>query len=513
VGHAVAVVGAGIGGLSAAIRLAYAGWEVDVFDRRPGPGGKAFTTSLGDFRFDTGPSLFTMPPVFRQLFEEVGERMEDWLDLIPLPVICRYHFPGGEPKTRGLPGGPPGRTGHPGATVLDAHADIHRFAAEIEEKTTDTAEAVLQYFEYTKRIYEHAAHLFLWKSLHQIDSYLTRDSLNSVIHFGSIDPLRSMHAANSSFFRDPRTIQLFDRYATYNGSSPFRVPATLNIIPYVEYGMGGYAVTGGIYAVPTALERLARRLGVRMHYSTAVEAIETQQRRIVGIRTKGGPHRCDVVVSNADIPQTYRLLGEPDAPPARRYARLEPSSSGLVFYWGVRGNWPELTVNNIFFSRDYKREFADIFERRTCPQEPTVYVNITSKVTPGDAPGNGENWFVLVNAPWENGQDWEEQSRRTRVAVLHRLEEALGKSIDSAIVEEDVLTPPQIEEQTGSRAGSLYGISSNTPMAAFLRHPNRSRRFPGLYLCGGSAHPGGGLPMVLLSGKIASDLVRKYEER
>jgi phytoene desaturase len=501
-GRKVAVVGAGLGGLSAAIRLARAGWEVDVFDQRSGPGGKAFSTRLGLYRFDTGPSLFTMPEVFRQLFEEAGERMEDWLALRALPVICRYWF------ARGVGAGREQR----GGTVLNAYNDIERLAAEIARKTGDLEQDVLSYFRYAGSIYEHAAHLFLWKSLHQVSSYLTHESLRSLLHFAKIDPLRSMHQANSAFFRDPRTVQLFDRYATYNGSSPFQVPATLNIIPYVEYAMGGYAVEGGIYAVPVALEALARRLGVRFHYATRVQAIETEGRRVVGVRAASGRHPARVVVSNADVPETYRLLGAPEAPGARRYARLEPSSSGLVFYWGVRGDWPELTVNNIFFSGDYQREFSDIFESRTCPMEPTVYVNITSKVTPQDAPAGGENWFVLVNAPCHNGQDWAEETRRTRAAVLRRLEEALGRRVEDAIVEEEVLDPPRIAEQTGSRAGSLYGISSNRRSAAFLRHPNRSRRFAGLYLCGGSAHPGGGMPMVLLSGKIVSDLVRKYEE-
>jgi diapolycopene oxygenase len=321
-----------------------------------------------------------------------------------------------------------------------------------------------------------------------------------------------MDAANRSFFSDPRMVQLFDRYATYNGSSPYRVPATLNIIPHVEYGLGGFAVAGGIYAIPAALGRLAEKLGVRMTLETRVEGILHRDRRIRGIRVGGENLDYDVVVSNADVLRTYEdLLADPEARPAVRYKRLEPSSSGLVFFWGMNRSNPELGVNNIFFSNDYPREFRELFVERVCPQDPTVYVNITAKVTPEDAPTEGENWFVLINAPYEAGQDWERQVAASRGRILSRVQQALGRSVAGAIAVEEVMTPRDIRSTTGSRLGSLYGISSNTSMAAFLRHPNRSRRYRGLYFCGGSVHPGGGMPLAILSGKIASDLIRRHE--
>jgi phytoene dehydrogenase-like protein len=220
----------------------------------------------------------------------------------------------------------------------------------------------------------------------------------------------------------------------------------------------------------------------------------------------------DVVVTNADVASTYTdLLGDPDAPYAKRYRRLEPSSSALVFYWGIRGAFPELGVNNIFFSKDYPAEFNCIFKELRCPDDPTVYVNITSKTTPGDAPPGCENWFVLVNAPRNEGQDWAGEVQRMRKRVLEILEGRLGRRVGDLVEAEDVMTPQDIEEKTGSRKGSLYGISSNSKLSAFLRHPNRSRRYPGLYFCGGSAHPGGGMPLALLSGSIAAGLVKRYQ--
>ncbi|UCG00024.1 MAG: phytoene desaturase [Spirochaetaceae bacterium] len=488
----VAVIGAGLGGLSAAIRLAHAGFRVDLYDQQPLVGGKAGTKHHGKFRFDTGPSLLTMLPVFEQLFREAGQQLEDHLDFIPLAPICHYYFPDG--------------------TRLFSYSEVERFGDEIEAKTLDNRQALERYLTYGRRIYENAAELFLWNSLHELSSYLKVFSLRGLLNLGKIDAFRSMDAANRSFFRDPRIVQLFDRYATYNGSSPYQVPATLNIIPYVEHGQGGYAVAGGIYAIPAALGKLAEKLGVRVILNTRVERILHQNRRIRGIRVAGESLAYDIVVSNADVLRTYEdLLEDLQARLARRYQALEPSSSGLVFFWGMKESFPELGVNNIFFSDDYPREFRELFVERICPEDPTVYVNITSKVTPEDAPAEGENWFVLVNAPCNVGQDWPGQAAASRERILSRLQHALGRAVDGAIAAEEVMTPQDIERNTGSRLGSLYGISSNTSMAAFLRHPNRSRRYRGLYFCGGSVHPGGGMPLAILSGKIASDLIRRHE--
>ena len=487
-----AVIGAGLGGLSAAIRLAHAGYAVDLYDQQSIVGGKAGTRSIGGFRFDTGPSLLTMPGVFEQLFEEVGQRLVDHLEFIPLAPICRYFFPDG--------------------TRMFSYSEQERFAGEIEAKTLDGAHALERYLAYGRGIYENTAELFLWNSLHELSSYLKVSSLKSLLNLRKIDALRSMDAANRCFFRDPRMVQLFNRAATYNGSSPYKVPATLNIIPYVEHGLGGFAVAGGIYAIPAALGELAGNLGVELILDTRVERILHRGRLVNGIRVGGEKLDYDIVISNVDVLHTYQdLLEDPQARLALRYKRLEPSSSGLVFFWGMKQGNPELGVNNIFFSNDYPQEFRDLFVERVCPTDPTVYVNITSKVTPEDAPEHGENWFVLINAPCEAGQDWPGEVAASRQRILSRLQQALGRSMEGAIATEEVMSPPDIRNNTGSRLGSLYGISSNTSMAAFLRHPNRSRRYRGLYFCGGSVHPGGGMPLAILSGKIASDLIRRHE--
>ena len=487
-----AVIGAGLGGMAAAIRLRRAGLEVDVFEQSDVPGGKAAAVSLGGYTFDTGPSLLTMPFVFRRLFEEAGERLADYLDLVPLEPLCTNFFPDG-------------------STLRDS-SDRERFGREMARISSDPPAALFRYLDHGRRIYDASADLFLFQGIRE-----------AILHGGArlrdlralprLDALRSLHRANASFFSDPRLVQLFDRYATYNGSDPWRAPATLAIIPAVEYGFGGHTVRGGIRRVPQAYETLARKLGVRFHLGHKVERIVVENARATGIRLRGSAIGFDAVVTNVDVLSTYRhLLADPRERLARRYERLEPSTSGLIFLWGIRGEFPGLSVSNLFFPDDYRAEFRDLFERSRCPSDPAVFVNITCKV-PGtlDAPPGCENWFVMVNAPADRGQDWGKETARLRAAVLSRLGKALGRNVADLIEVEEVITPVDIERRTGSTRGSLYGISSNSRLAAFLRHPNRHPRIRGLYFCGGSAHPGGGMPLVTLSGMIAADLLLKYE--
>ncbi len=489
----VAVVGAGLGGMAAAALLAKAGFEVDVYERLPYAGGKAASSRLGAYRFDTGPSLFTMPWVFKDFFAALGERMEDRLRLIPLEPICKYFYPDG--------------------ARLSSYADERRFGAELERAGVATAAQLSRYLKKGRSVWSVAGELFLKHSLHEASTYLSPSGLWSILRLPAIDPLRSLHEANAAAFSDPRAVQLFDRYATYNGSDPYKTPATMRIVPHVEYQWGGWAVEGGIVSVPRAIEAAARDAGARFHLASEVEAIITDEAgaRAVGVRVGGENLPYGLVVSNADVLSTYRsLLGQPDAPEAKRYEALEPSSSGLVFLWGIKRSFSELSSNNIFFSSDYRREFSRIFDEGIVPDDPTIYVNITSKTSPQDAPAGSENWFVLINVPRNAGQDWAVLAAQAKERILARLSRELGRDIAPLIEAERIISPADIERDTGSTYGSLYGIASNDRFSAFFRHANRSRRIRGLYFSGGSAHPGGGMPLALLSGTITAELARKY---
>jgi phytoene desaturase len=486
----IAVIGAGLGGLAASICLARAGARVTVYEQQKVPGGKAGVIREHGFRFDTGPSLLTMPFVLEDIFKRAGKDIEEYLTIKKLDVLCKYFFPD--------------------RTTFTAFADTDAFAGEIEGFSTDTAPQVRRYLRYCRRIYDRTANLFLFNDFRKIRTLINIPAFTTLLRIYQIDPFRTMHAANASFFTDPRIVQLFDRYATYNGSNPYRAPATLNIIQHVEYNLGGYIVKEGIHEIPAALVKIARDLGVEFRFDTPVKNILHKNGTITGLATDTTTSEFDCIVSNVDAGFTYsRLLGVTTGKDARRYFKREPSSSALVFYWGIRGTTESLDTHTVFFSKNYESEFNDIFVSKICHHDPTIYIYISARYLPSDAPPGHENWFVMINTPYNRGQNWQYETGRMRGAIIEKLSSVLREDIASKIVFERVLSPVSIERQTGSYHGSLYGISSNSRYAAFLRHPNKSRDWKRLYFCGGSTHPGGGIPLVLLSGTLTAERIIK----
>jgi len=482
----VAVIGAGLGGLSAALILSNEGYDVSVFERNAGPGGKAGNLKMGGFRFDTGPSLMTMPFVLERLFSSVGELLEDHIKLQRLDPVTRYFYPDG--------------------TVLDAYSDQERFASEVEDKLEIPSQRFRAYLQRCKAIYDLAGELFLMEDLGK--GLLSRRALRGVLNLPSLDLFRTMHDVNVHHFGEERIVQLFDRYATYNGSDPYRLRGIFNMIQHVEHGLGGFAVKGGIYEVPKTLLKLGAERGASFRFGEEVQRIHQASDRVTGLTVEGREERYDAVVSNADVVHTYKdLIGEPGASRARRFSRMEPSLSGSVHYLGIGKEHPDLSVNNIFFSDDYRREFREIFHEGRCPSDPTVYVNITSKVDPSDAPVGAENWFLLVNAPWNNGQDWAKESERVLSTSLDRIGNALGKDVRGSVIAREGIDPAGIENRYLTNRGSIYGISSNAWNSAFLRQRAVCSRPKGLYFAGGSAHPGGGMPLVISSGMIAAGML------
>jgi phytoene desaturase len=306
----------------------------------------------------------------------------------------------------------------------------------------------------------------------------------------------------------PKLVQLFNRYATYNGSNPYRAPGILTSIPHLEFSIGTYLPAGGMHAITQAVYKLAVDLGVRFSFSQPVSKVTTVGNKASGIEVNGEHVLADVVVSNMDAYYTYRKL-IPQAKAPKRALNQERSSSALIFYWGINHCFQQLDLHNIFFSANYQKEFEHIFEHKTVYHDPTVYVNITSKYVKGDAAAGKENWFVMVNVPSNVGQDWDSIITETKKNVLAKLTRLLGKDIAPLIEVEEVLDPRSIDVKTFSYQGSLYGTSSNSKFSAFLRHKNFSSQFDNLFFCGGSVHPGGGIPLCFLSGKIVADLVAK----
>lgn len=482
------IIGSGVAGMSTAIRLQNAGFQVEVFESNNYPGGKLSEIKLGEYRFDAGPSLFTMPQFVDELFELCGKNPRDYYSYKRKDVVCEYFFDD--------------------ETHFTAFADPQQYAKSAAEVFDVQPKTVLNYFKNAKKKYDLTAPLFLEKSLHQWRTYLNFETIKAVAQIGSLGVFSTLNEHNTQYFKDPKLQQLFNRYATYNGSSPFLTPGIMSMIPHLEQHFGTFSPDGGMIAITNALHQLAVDIGVEFHFNSKVEKILIQHSAAKGIVVNGTEVNGDLVVSNMDVVRTYRkLLKEQIAP--EKTLKQERSSSALIFYWGINRSFPELDLHNILFSADYKREFQQIFELNEIPDDPTVYINIASKDEKSDAPENCENWFVMINVPGNKGQDWDALIPQARARIVKRINKTLKVDIESLIEVEDLLEPRTIESRTQSFQGSLYGAASNNRFAAFVRHPNFSKQLKDLYFCGGSVHPGGGIPLALLSGKITADIILK----
>ena len=333
-------------------------------------------------------------------------------------------------------------------------------------------------------------------------------TLRALLKINRLDLFQPLYNTLESYFKNPKSLQFFSRHATYNGSSPYQTPGIMSLIPHLEMHFGTYYPEGGMRSITESLYQLALRQGVKFHFSEKVTSIDLRNGKAIGISTAKGSYPFDMVVSNMDVVPTYRKLLKGIKAPEKTLAQ-ERSSSALIFYWGIKRIFNDLDLHNIFFSDEYKEEFKCIFEKKTLSEDPTVYVNISSKHTPTDAPEGGENWFVMINAPGNYGQNWEELIELSRERILNKLSRLLGENIKELIETEFVWDPRGIEAKTDSFLGALYGAASNDRMAAFLRHPNKAPQISNLYFCGGSVHPGGGIPLCVQSGKIVSELINE----
>ncbi|MEY3236771.1 MAG: hypothetical protein RI883_872 [Bacteroidota bacterium] len=478
----VCVVGSGIAGIASAIRLANKGYDVHVYESNSYPGGKLTNLHLGNYRFDAGPSLFTMPQYVENLFEISDRKTAKYFEYDEVKVTCNYFF--GD------------------KTFISFSADKEELYAQIEEVLSVDSQPLKKHLEKSEFIYKYTKESFLENSLHLPKNYFSRNLLKTIIAIPKLNIFTTMHKANVQALNHPKLVQIFDRYATYNGSNPYQAPGILNIIPHLEFGIGTFFPKKGMHSITTSLVQLATELGVKFYYNSKVDEIVENGKRVEGIKVNNEFIPASIVVCNSDVKPAYKFLLK-NTQAKRRTLEQEPSSSAMIFYWGIKKQFEKLDLHNIFFSEDYKQEFETIFDKKAVCDDPTVYIHVSSKYNKTDAPLGCENWFVMVNVPSNSGQDWESIRKETREKVLTKVSRLLGDDISSLIEEEDYLDPIRIENRTSSFAGALYGASSNDRMAAFFRHSNFSK-VKGLYFVGGSVHPGGGIPLCLLSAEIAT---------
>jgi phytoene desaturase len=478
------VIGAGIGGLAAGLRLAAKGYKVDIFEKSDSVGGKLSAFYSNGYRFDTGPSLFTLPTLVAELFDLFGKSVKEYLTIKELNVTCNYFFPDG--------------------STLKAWSDKVKF---IEEAVRCGADPIVveNYLEKQSFLYRYTSDFFLFNSIHKISTYTGEAGQRSLKALHRLDAATTMHRRNEKTFGKSNLVQLFDRYATYNGSNPYRAPATLNMIAHLEHNTGAFYPENGMYGIISALMKLVEEEGITVHLNTRVSGLKFEWKKVASVLTDKGEFDADIVVNDTDITSFYRNI-MPNKRIQSLMNRRERSSSALIFYWGVDFT-SDLDVHNILFSTDYRAEFDGLFNAKRFADDLTVYIFISKKVVESDAPNGCENWFVMVNAPENIDQDWQLETSKAREIILSKIEKRLGVRLNDRIQTEHIMTPVDIEFRTGSVNGSLYGHSSNGTMAAFLRHPNFSRLYKNLYFVGGSVHPGGGIPLCLASAKIVDKMI------
>jgi phytoene desaturase len=487
------VIGSGIAGMATAIRLAIAGFDVQIFEKNNTAGGKLTSFEKQGYHFDGGPSLFTQPSNLEDLFELAGEPIEKYFSYQPCEIACNYFFENGKKIT--------------------AWANKELFAEELKLKTGEDSTQTKTYLQSSEILYNSIGKIFLNNSLHKKRTWLNKRVFPALRSLRIPYLLSTLDQYNRKEFKSAEARQLFNRYATYNGSNPYKAPAMLSVIPHLEHNQGTYYPRGGMITIARALHQLAEKLGVRFNFNSPVQRIIEAEGVSRGVVVNGRNIFSDLVVSNIDVYFTYKLLLH-NYQKATAVLKQERSSSACIFYWGIKKEFKTLGLHNILFSADYKKEFTHIFSEKTLYHDPTVYINITSKYDRQHSPDGSENWFVMVNAPANCGQDWEALKFQARENIVNKLNRMLGVNISDFIETEETLDPVSIERGSGSYMGSLYGTSSNSRIAAFMRHPNFSKEIKNLYFCGGSVHPGGGIPLCFNSAKIVCELIiRDFEKK
>lgn len=491
----IGVIGGGLGGLAAACVLAARGYRVVLFESNPWLGGKAAVLHANGFRFDMGPTILTLPSVLARIFAEAGKDHRRELDLIPLDPQWRCFFADG--------------------SVLDLEADVDRMAARLRQYSSSTTSDVgyRQFLEWSRRLHAISDRYFFWKPVGGLSDVFDARTTFRLSTLRDILDLRMGQTVAGSIRRyvtDGRVAQMLDHFTQYVGSNPEQSPAVLCGIAHMQTSEGIWYPRGGTRAVPEALERLARELGVEIRTETGVRRILTDDaNQVIAVETENG-ERVDVtaVVSNMDAVRTHReLIGGQLGKAFEKRRRYEPACSGVVLFLGLRKRYEHLLHHNFVFSRSPEEEFEAIYYRGEPAEDPTCYVCAPSASEPEVAPPGGEALYVLVHTPYLRPHHaWQKLLPRYRRIILNKLAGTGGMAdLESRIVFESVLTPEDIHRRYRVLQGAIYGLASHGRFAGAFKPNNRSPLVKGLYLAGGAAHPGPGMPMALMSGWIAAD--------
>jgi diapolycopene oxygenase len=487
----VAVVGGGLAGLSAAIRLRADGHDVTVFEKNERAGGKLNIREGKGYQFDTGPSILTMPWILEKLFASAGCNIADYMNIVRVEPQWRSIFEDG--------------------TTIDMSADLPTMVAELEKISHEDSAALFDYLSYSYKQYELCMKSFYAQSISNLAELRSLHTLRELL---AMDPLKTVSQATRKFFKDPRVQQMYDFLVMYVGSSPYHSPAILSQLAHVQMGLGIYYVQGGMYNIARGMLKVLGELGVTIHTNAKVAKIEHANGKATGITLESGEtFQADLVVSNLEAIPAYQsvLANLPQAKlETKRLEKFNPTVSGLVMLLGVNRKYEQFTHHNFFFSRNPELEFQQIYDQEIPADDPTVYVGISSKTDPSQAPEHGDNWFILTHVPpLKEGESWEQHRARYRELVLDILERMGATDLRQHIEFEYQFIPDDLRSLYGANGGSIYGVAADKKRNGGFKIPSRSTVLSNLYFVGGSTHPGGGVPMVTLSGQLTADLIKK----
>lgn len=490
-GEKVIVVGAGLGGISAAISLASEGFEIELYEKNKHIGGKLNLLQKDGFSFDLGPSILTLPHLFRRLFDFTGRRMEDYFEIQELKLHWRAFFEDG--------------------TVINLCPKREDMQRENPCLTSRDVDELYNFLEYSRNLYEVTEKGYFREGLDTLKEVIKFHGLVSV--FKDFDIFSTMAGGVARRIHHPHLRDVLNFFIKYVGSSPYDAPAILNLLAYAQFQFGVWYVKGGMYNLARGLRQLMKELGVKIYPNSEVIALIKNEEKIEGIRLKDGSVRKgNIFISNMEVIPAYKTLLHEGRKFLKSYDKFEPACSGLVIHLGVDREYPQLAHHNFFFSRDSRKHFNSVFRKKILPEDPTIYLVAPTRTDKSQAPEGCENIKVLPHIPHIQDPPLKEDDYlQLRERVLNKLERMGLENLRKHIVVDDMWTPDDIRELYYSNRGAIYGVVSDRRKNLGFKAPKKSEKYENLYFVGGSVNPGGGMPMVILSGQQVKDkILKKY---
>lgn len=488
------VIGAGIGGIATAARLAKNGYDVTVLEKNETPGGRCNQIVRDGHRFDIGPTLFLMPEIWEDTFTALGEQMNENLDLTRIDPTYKVHFDDG--------------------LQLELTSNIGEMQTQLEKVEKTAFTGFLNYIAEGSKHYKMSVEKFVGRNFYNVFEYLSLGNLPLLFQLKAL----TKHYANvGNFFKDEHLKAAFTFQNMYLGLSPYDAPATYSLLQYTELAEGVWYPMGGMYAAIQALVKIAEKLGVKFIYNAPVKKILTNENKVLGIVLEDGrPLIADLFIGNADLPYIYKEL-LPNKAEAQKLENKLYTCSTIMFYWGIDKEYPQMAHHNVFLGGDYRASFDQIFKDHTLPDVPSFYVHAPSRTDKAAAPAGQDTLYVLVpvsHLDARSKQDWNALVNRAREVVFNRLAKEKGATDLREHIKFEIVYQPEVwKERFNLEKGSAFGLSHNFTQVGYLRPQNRHKQYKNLYFTGASTHPGTGLPIVLLSAKLTTQRILKEQAK